>query len=130
MDQVEQLVKTTLSELKSIVQADTVIGEPITAGDTKIIPIVKVGFGFGAGGGGGKATSKAGQRSGSGGGAGLEPLAFLIVDESGARLEPVNAVGSGNPSPADRIFEFIKSQVLSRLDKSGKAAEEDTAAES
>ena len=130
MDQIEQLLKTTLSELKTIVQADTVIGEPITAGDTKIIPVVKVGFGFGAGYGGSKGASKDGQRGGSGGGAGLEPVAFLVVDESGARLEPVNTVASGSPSPADRIFEFIKNQVVSRLNKSGEDTEENTATES
>ena len=130
MDQIEQLLKTTLSELKSIAQADTVVGEPITVGDTKIIPVVKVGFGFGAGGGGGKDASKDGQRGGSGGGAGMEPVAFLIVDESGARLESVDTVTSGSPSAADRIFEFIKNQVLSRLDKSGEDAEEDAAPES
>ena len=130
MDAIEQLLKTTLTELKSIVKADTVIGEPITAGDTTIIPVVKAGFGFGTGGGGGKDAAKDGQGGGTGAGAGLEPVAFLIVDEAGARLEPMKKTVVAGPSATDKIFDMIKDQVLSRLDKSGKDDEEKASSES
>jgi len=36
----------------------TVVGEPVSAGDHTIIPVSKVMFGFGAGGGEGKNQSK------------------------------------------------------------------------
>ena len=130
MNEIEQLLKTTLTELKAIVKADTVIGDPITVGDATVIPVVKVGFGFGIGGGGGTDSSKGGQGGGAGAGAGLEPIAFLIVDEAGARPEPIKKTPSASPSPADKIINLIKDQVISRLNKRGKNAEKDTPTES
>ena len=40
-----------MGELHRIVQTQTVIGEPVKAGDLTLIPVSKITFGFGAGGG-------------------------------------------------------------------------------
>ena len=75
---VESLIERVMGELHRIVQTQTVIGEPVKAGDLTLIPVSKITFGFGAGGG---ETEKA--HSGTGGGASVEPIAFVVVDADG-----------------------------------------------
>ena len=45
------LLDTAMEKLNGMVQVNTVVGAPIFAGDTTIIPISKVSLGFVAGGG-------------------------------------------------------------------------------
>ena len=48
---IENLMDSTLSKLKEIVNADTIIGKPINATDgTVVIPVSKVSYGFASGG--------------------------------------------------------------------------------
>ena len=92
MDMVENLVKTTLDEVEKALSAKTVIGEPITIGETTLIPVISVGFAFGAGGGQAKSESKRtgeGAGSGVGGGAWAKPRAVIVVDKDGVRIEPI-----------------------------------------
>ena len=78
MPAVENLIERVMGELHRIVQTETVVGEPVHAGELTIIPVSKISFGFAAGGG----QDDTGQ-SGTGGGASVEPIAFLVVDSSG-----------------------------------------------
>ena len=49
---IESIMTTTMESIRDMVDVNTVIGEPVTAGDgTTIIPISRVSFGFVAGGG-------------------------------------------------------------------------------
>lgn len=92
MDIVENLVKSTLSEVEKALTTKTVVGEPITIGDTTLIPVISVGFAFGAGGGQGKRDAKRtdeGSGSGVGGGAWAKPRAVIVVDKAGVRIEPI-----------------------------------------
>lgn len=91
MDDVERLLATSVKELERILSSKTVVGDPITVGEATIIPLSSVGFGFGAGGGTGTAPGKNGQGTGggTGGGGGIKPVAVLIIDKQGVRLEPV-----------------------------------------
>jgi uncharacterized spore protein YtfJ len=75
---VENLIERVMGELHRIVQTETVVGDPVQAGELTIIPVSKISFGFAAGGG----QENKGQ-SGTGGGASVEPIAFLVIDGSG-----------------------------------------------
>ena len=47
----DSLMGETMSNLKQMIDVNTIVGEPITTSDgTTIIPVSKVSFGFGAGG--------------------------------------------------------------------------------
>ncbi len=126
MNKVEQLVKTTLAELKQLANTQSVVGEPIQAGNATIIPLVKLGFGFGAGGGSG---SKAGDNgTGGGAGAGIKPVAVLIITDEGVRVESVpDKAGSdgascgGGSSTADKVLDLLKIALNKRK---GKDAED------
>ena len=77
MPVVENLIAVVMGELRQIAKTETVVGEPVTVGDTVIVPVSKISFGFGAGGGGDE--EKGGGGSGTGGGVSIEPLAFVVI---------------------------------------------------
>ncbi|MFQ6122374.1 MAG: GerW family sporulation protein [Dehalococcoidales bacterium] len=92
MEQVDSLVKTTLEEIEKVLSTRTVVGEPITVQGATLIPLISVGFGFGAGGGSGRGEAKQkgeGAGGGTGGGAWVRPIAVVIVDKEGVRIEPI-----------------------------------------
>jgi uncharacterized spore protein YtfJ len=92
MEQVENLLKATLSEIERMLNSRTVVGEPITVEGHTIVPLVAVGFGFGGGGGSGreqKSANMEGFGGGTGGGGGVRPVAVIIINKDGVRVEPV-----------------------------------------
>ncbi len=107
MESVESLTKTTLDEIEKVLNAKAVVGEPISVEGATLIPLVSIGFGFGVGGGTGKSEEKAkgeGTGGGTGGGAGVRPVAMIIVDKSGVRVEPI--IG-GLAAAMERIGESV-----------------------
>ncbi len=92
MEEVANLVKTALEEIEKVLSTKTVVGEPITIEDKTLIPLVCIGFGFGAGGGSGKGEAKQkgeGTGGGAGGGAFIKPVAVVIIDKEGVRIESI-----------------------------------------
>ena len=111
MTVVEDLVKTTLGEIEKVLSTRTVVGEPITIEGTTLIPLISVGFGFGAGGGEGKAEAKQkgeGVGGGTGGGAGVKPIAIVIIDKGGVRIEPIKG---GMATAIEKIGETIPQMI-------------------
>jgi len=107
MDDVEKLVKTTIGEIEKVLDAKTVVGEPITIEGTTLIPLMSVGFGFAAGGGTGKGETKEateGGGSGTGGGAGVRPVAIIVIDKDGVRIEPIKG---GMATAIEKLSETI-----------------------
>ncbi|MBI5868456.1 MAG: sporulation protein [candidate division Zixibacteria bacterium] len=78
---VMEVLQVIVGELKQMARSETVIGQPVTAGDRTIIPLTRISVGFGAGGGEDEHPEK-GARFGGGGGGGavIEPVGFLILD--------------------------------------------------
>ncbi len=96
MADVEQLIKTTLSEIERILSTKTVIGDPITIEGNTIIPLVAIGFGFGGGGGSGGGKDKSeGTGAGTGGGGGVKPIGVIVVNKDGVKVEPIRGRLSG-----------------------------------
>ena len=86
---VVDILKGVVGELKEVARSETIIGEPVTVGEKTVIPIVKISFGFGAGGGQGDDQKRSGFGGGGGGGARIEPAAFIIMDKDDVKLLPV-----------------------------------------
>ena len=92
MEIVENLVRTTVGEIEKVLSARTVVGDPIVVEGATLIPVINVGFGFGAGGGEGKGGEKQrgeGVGGGTGGGAGIKPVAMVVIDKNGVRIETI-----------------------------------------
>lgn len=88
-------IEAIVSHLEKMVQAKTVVGEPIVSNGHTIIPLISVRVGFGSGSGEGDAPQQ-GTGKGEGGGAGLSvsPTALLIINESGAQVYSLDKKGS------------------------------------
>ncbi len=83
---IENAFGKAIGEIERLINTKTVVGEPITVDGRTLIPLVSVGFGFGVG--QGQDPSKGGG-GGTGGGGGIKPVAVVIVDSSGVRVESV-----------------------------------------
>ena len=107
MEIVESLVKATLEEIEKVLTTRTVVGEPITIEGRTLVPLISVGFGFGAGGGSGKGEAKQkgeGAGGGTGGGAWVKPIAMIIIDKDGVRIEPIRG---GLSTAIEKLGETI-----------------------
>ena len=108
MEHVEKLLKSTMDEIERILETKTVVGEPINIEGNTLIPLVSVGFGFGAGGGSGMCPVKAdkgeGYGGGTGGGGGIKPVAVIIVNKDGVRLESIK---EGKGSILEKVADAI-----------------------
>ena len=111
-NKLQDIIKTSLESIRSMVDANTIIGDPInTESGTTILPVSKISMGFASGGLDytGKdlktPTSTKPQNFGGGGGTGLSvvPVGFLIVSKNG----DVNMINVGDKVPSDPVEQII-----------------------
>ena len=116
---IEDLIRTMLSELREIVKTETVVGEPVVAGDVIIVPVSKISFGFGAGGGQGKKDDGG---SCTGGGGSVQPVAFIVIQKGKAQLLPLEDKGMSVGELLKYAPDVIK-KIKEFRDKRGKKKE-------
>lgn len=86
-NKIEEIMNSSMNNLKSLIDIDVVVGKPIVATDCiTIIPLTKVVMGYIAGGGEYYSELKEMRKDteypfsgGSGGGLNLQPIGFLII---------------------------------------------------
>jgi uncharacterized spore protein YtfJ len=127
MEDIERLIKTTMGEVQKVLSSNTVVGEPITINGTTIIPLLSVGFGIGAGGASIKADDKEsgespGSGSGSAGGAGAKPIAVIIIDKNGTRIEPIKG---GITSALEKLVDAMPDVIEKVAEKWGEGKKEE-----
>jgi sporulation protein YtfJ len=93
MHPIENIMQTAMSEIKEMVDVNTIVGDPIISPDgSTIIPVSKVCFGFVSGGGeyGGSAGSSQEKQfpfaGGASSGISINPIGFLVVDGNQVQL--------------------------------------------
>lgn len=115
---IQGLMGVTIEKIRDIVNAETIIGDPIHVDGTTIIPVSRVTFGF-ASGGSDVAPSSNKQMFGGGSGAGVSvtPVAFLVVSNGNVRtvqlVEKVSAVDNviaSLPELVDKVAALIKKE--------------------
>jgi len=115
MDEIEKLFDKAVGEIERMLNTKTVVGEPITVEGNTLIPLVNVGFGFGVGAGRGSEPQKgSGQGGGTGGGGGVKPVALIIINADGVRVEPIK---SGTASVFEKVAETIGKAAAGKKDK-------------
>ena len=81
-------IKTTVEELRKLINVDNVIGTPIETEDKILIPVMRMGVGFGVGENIlGKESSDA-----AGAGAGVEPISMVMIPKHGNNAEGVRVL--------------------------------------
>ncbi len=134
---IQGLMRTAMDSIQDMVDVNTIIGEPIEAGnDVMIIPISKVCFGFAAGGsefnsetlGEYKKKEKEEEMQyklpfggGSGAGVSIKPVAFLVINNDNIRLIPMEYV-----STADKMIDYIPDLIEKILKKMNEDSDDDT----
>jgi len=83
MAQIDTLADTILEKLRLVSQAETVIGKPIQAGATTVVPVSRVSLGFGLGG-------HKEHVAASGGGVSINPVAFVVITGDDVRIMPID----------------------------------------
>lgn len=116
---IESLMLTAMESIRSMIDVNTIIGEPIEIpNEITIIPISKVGFGLAAGGSEFKDETVEGYfrkqnneeeiqyrlpfGGGSGVGASITPIAFIVAQNGTVRLMPVEHNNS-----IDKLLDYV-----------------------
>lgn len=109
-NKVSEMLAGVSDSFKGMIDVNSVIGNPIVAGDgTMIVPISKVSFGFGGGGfeyDAKKNDARMDDKNfsgGMGGGASVEAEAFLVINGGSVRLIPME----GDSSAVSRIVDMM-----------------------
>ncbi len=117
MDKLEKkplsdLMETTMTKIREMVDSNSIVGEPITTPDgVTVIPISRVSFGFGTGGSDyGKTTDKFGGAGAAG--VRIDPVSFLIIKDGVTRVVPVAMPAVG---VADRLLDLLP-EVMERVE--------------
>ena len=124
-------VSATMEKVREMIDANTIIGQPIKTDDgITLIPVSKVSFGF-AGGGSDFQTkhSAAGKTDPFGGGTGagvkLDPVAFVVIKNGTVRIMNIAPPAS---TTADRLLEMLPDAFdkIEGMIKSKSASKEET----
>ena len=87
---IKSIMDVTMDKLRAMVDANTIIGDPIVVDGVTLIPVSKVSFGLATGGSDFPSKTQSGL-FGGGGGAGVtvSPVAFIAVSEGNVKMMPV-----------------------------------------
>ena len=115
---IEGMMGVTMEKIRQLVDANTIIGEPITVDGATIIPISRVTFGFASGGtdfDGKNAANKDLFGGGSGAGVNIQPVAFLVVKDGCVRTiqlsdnaDTISRALTMLPELVDKVAALIK----------------------
>lgn len=111
------IMEVTMAKLKEMVDANTVVGTPISTPDgVTLIPVSRITVGFASGGSEIPAKQNPGSTGfGAGNGAGVkvEPIGFLVVKEGNVRLI---SIAPPARTSLDRVIELMP-ELLEKADQ-------------
>lgn len=121
-----EFLRSSIAKIKEMVDANTVVGDPVTTPDgVTLVPVSRVSVGF-AGGGGDLVKQRDGCVGGSGAGIRIEPIGFLVVKDGVVRMVNIQPPAT---TTLDRVIDLVP-QLIDRaeafMDKKSapKAADE------
>lgn len=104
------MMNSAMENLKQMVDVDTIVGKPIMAPDgTVVIPVSKVSFGLAAGGSEFVAKKEVDSNpfgGGVGAGVSINPVAFLVANETQVKLLPVE-----DTDAASKLIDYVPAMV-------------------
>ena len=110
-------VRTLVDGMDSFISAKTVLGDPVTIGDTTVIPLVDVSFGVGAG------TFRGEKKdNGAGGLTGkMTPTAVLVIQNNSTRVVSIK-----NQDAVTKIIDMVP-EIMNKITakKESKLSDED-----
>ncbi len=132
-NKISQMMGITIDKIREMGDVKTIIGDPIVAGDTTIIPVSKVSYGFASGGSDLPAKQNPKELFGGGAGAGVtvQPIAFLVINKDGdVRLMPISVsddkisnIIRTMPELMDKISDMVNDHKANKAAKSAEKSE-------
>ena len=108
-NKINELMDMSLTKIRQLVDANTIIGSPIVTPDgITVIPVSRVSFGFGTGGTTG--TKGVSFTGGNGAGVKVEPIGFFVIKDGACRMMTISP-------PVNSSFERVVEMVPDLLDK-------------
>ena len=116
---VNTVLDAVLSKLRALAETGQTFGEPITVGDTTIVPYVSLKFGLGGGGGGtslqnGTGIDNPGTWGGAGGGVKVEPMGFLVIRGESVEMLPIERESNQWAAIAEGVLPMLEQWIEQR----------------
>ena len=109
------MLESTITKIKEMLDANSVVGQPIVVDGVTIIPISNISVGLGGGGSDYVSKHPNNQENPFGGGVGaglkVTPVAFLIIKDGNVRMMPV-----ANPATRERYSGMLRSPKIKLLE--------------
>jgi len=118
-------METTMQKVREMIDANTIVGEPISTADgVTLIPVSKLSFGFAGGGTDGRKKQEMPDAFGGGIGAGVNivPIAFLVVKGDNVKLLHISPPSA---TTLDRIIDTAPEIVDKIIDLVSKGKDEE-----
>ena len=96
-------IKTTVEELRKLINVDNVIGTPIETEDKILITVMKMGVGFGAG----ENILGSEGSDAAGAGAGVEPISMVMIPKKGNDAEGVRVLDLSKGTETNKAISDI-----------------------
>lgn len=136
------LMSTAMEKIRTMVDANTLIGTPIQAGEVTLIPVSRLSFGIVSGGSDFTTKNQKPEADNSfGGGSGasarMDPVAFLIIRGESVKLLPafpppgtatLDRVIETIPEVVDKVTEFWEKQQEKKTADPNSGIEDETTA--
>lgn len=118
-NKISEIMQTAIEEIKSMVDADTIIGNPIVISDMTVIPVSKITYGLASGGVDLNTKNNQSKIFGGGGGAGVSvvPVCFIAVKNGDAKILNISYADdltSKAVALVPELFEKIKALFKSK----------------
>lgn len=123
-EKLPNMLDRTIAKIREMVDANSVVGEPIVSSDgTTVIPVSKISIGLGGGGSDFATKNSAAKDIPFGGGVGagvkVSPVAFLVIKDGIVRVIPMAVPANTTadrlvemvPDTLDKIVSFIESKI-------------------
>ncbi len=109
------MMSGAMDKIRGMVDANMVVGQPITTHDgVTLVPVSRISFGFASGGNDGSDASKKGSVwAGSGAAVKVDPVGFLMMNGTSIRMVAVQPPAF---STADRIIDLVPG-LLDRVER-------------
>ena len=107
-----EFLTQSIAKIQEMVDANTVVGDPVTTPDgVTLVPVSRVSVGF-AGGGGDLVKQRDGCVGGSGAGIKIDPIGFLVVKDGVVRMLNIQPPAI---TTLDRVIDLVP-QLLDRAE--------------
>lgn len=96
-------IKTTVEELRKLINIENVVGQPIETEDKLLIPVMRMGVGFGVG----ENILGAEKGDASGAGAGVEPVSMVIIPKKGNDAEGIRVLNLSKGNQTNKALSDL-----------------------